>query len=53
MMAYNNGKTSLEKMMSRAEIEPTTLWLHVRLRYHYAIETTLLTTEPLSDFVVY
>ena len=24
MMAYNNGKTSLEKMMSRVGIEPTT-----------------------------
>ena len=53
MMAYNNGKTSLEKMMSRAGIEPTTLRLHVRLRYHYTIKTTPLATEPLSGFVVY
>ena len=51
MMAYNNGKISLEKMMSRAGIEPTTLRLHVR--YHYAIETIPLATEPLSGFVVY
>ena len=53
MMAYNNGKTSSEKMMSRAGIEPTTLRLHVWLRYHYTIETTPLATESLSGFVVY
>ena len=52
MVAYYNGKTSLEKMMSRVGIEPTTFGLHVRLRYHYAIETTPLATEPLSGFVV-
>ena len=36
--------------MSRAGIEPTTLRLYVRLRYHYAIETTPLATGPLSDW---
>ena len=41
MMAYNNGKTSLEKIMSRVGIEPVTLRLHVRLRYHYAVEISL------------
>ena len=50
MVAYNNGKTSLEKTSG---IEPTTLQLHVRLRYHYVIETTPLATEPLSGFVAY
>ena len=38
MMAYNNGKTSLEKIMSRAGIEPVTLRLHVQLQYHHAVE---------------
>ena len=52
IVAYNNGKTSFEKMMSRAGIKPTTLRLHVQLRYHYAIETTPPATEPLSGFVV-
>ena len=38
-------------MISRAGIEPTTLRLHVRLRYHYAIETTPLATDYMPSFV--
>ena len=33
------GKLFWKKLMSRAGIKPTILRLHVRLRYHYVIET--------------